>query len=303
MLMLNPLWLRSFHALVEQGSFTRAADQLELTQAAVSQHVQKLEAELGALFIRRPRQLELTPAGHALVDYLGERAEVDQRLKLRLAGDRDDHGEISLMTPGSIGLALYPRLLELQKRSPGLCIRHRFGPTQDIIDAVLAARVEMGLVIECPDDPRLTVSEFATEPLELIVPAAAKVERWDDLMSLGFIDHPDGKALASRLLSRRFPGSPGYAHWPISGFTNQIGLILAPVAEGLGFTVLPRFARQAFEQQASLRVVTGQPEVADTLYLIHRAEWPLSSRAERALLVMGTAADAEAGRSAADGHA
>ena len=130
MLMLNPLWLRSFHALVEQGSFTRAADQLELTQAAVSQHVQKLEAELGALFIRRPRQLELTPAGHALVDYLGERAEVDQRLKLRLAGDRDDHGEISLMTPGSIGLALYPRLLELQKCSPGLCIRHRFGPTQ-----------------------------------------------------------------------------------------------------------------------------------------------------------------------------
>jgi hypothetical protein len=42
------------------------------------------------------------------------------------------------------------------------------------------------------------------------VPAAqAEVDDWADLERLGFIDHPDGQAMASRLLSRRFPGSPG----------------------------------------------------------------------------------------------
>ena len=286
MLMANPLWLRSFQALVEQGNFTRAAERLDLTQAAVSQHIQRLEAELGLLFIRRPRRLELTPAGHALLDYLNERERVDQRLTQRLAGDLDDHGEISLMTPGSIGLAIYPRLLALQKRAPGLAIRHRFGPTREIVEAVIDGKVEMGLVGERPDDASLTVSEFATEALELVVPANTRVETFDELMALGFIDHPDGKALATRLLSRRFPGSPGYARWPRSGFTNQIGLILAPVAQGLGFSVLPRFAREAFEDQHAIRVVEGAPEVSDTLYLIQRAEWPLSARAQRALSVM-----------------
>ena len=50
--------------------------------------------------------------------------------------------------------------------------------------------------------------------------------------------------------------------------------------------VLPRFAREAFEDQHAIRVVEGVPEVSDTLYLIQRAEWPLSARAQRALSVM-----------------
>ena len=70
--MLSPQWLRTFAALIEQGSFTRCAEHLDLTQAAVSQHVQKLEERLGPLLIRRPRQLELTPAGRALLSAMHE---------------------------------------------------------------------------------------------------------------------------------------------------------------------------------------------------------------------------------------
>ena len=83
--MLNPQWLRTFATLVEQGNFTRTAEQLDLTQAAVSQHVQRLEERLGPLLIRRPRQLELTPAGHALLAYCEEVGAADQRLQQRLS--------------------------------------------------------------------------------------------------------------------------------------------------------------------------------------------------------------------------
>ena len=88
--------------------------------------------------------------------------------------------------------------------------------------------------------------------------------------------------MAVRLLSRCYPGC-SVATLPINGFCNQIGLILEPVALGLGFTVLPHFAVRAFARQEAIRVVTGSSPVVDTLWLIHRAEWPLSARASYVL--------------------
>ena len=279
--MLSPQWLRSFAVLADTGSFTRTAERLGLTQAAVSQHILHLEDALGPLLIRRPRQLELTPAGRALLDYCAELEQADKRLQARLTDAEADSGEVSVITPGSIGLALYPVLLDLQQAHPGLVIRHRFAPDPETRDAVLQNTYELGLVTLKPDDPRLAFESFIEEPLELIVPAAAAVDDWDGLARLGFIDHPDGQAMATRLLSRRFPGNPGVRMLPVHGFINQIGLILEPVARGLGFTVLPRHARLAFARQEAIRVVEGSDPVVDQLWLIYRAEWPLSARAQR----------------------
>lgn len=285
MLMLNPQWLRSFVTLAELGNFTRTAERLDLTQAAVSQHIQRLEEQLGPLLVRHPRQIELTPAGRSLLDYCAETAAADQRLRQRLSADEAEAGDVRLITPGSIGLAFYPPLLELQRAHPGLHIHHRFAPDPDVLAAVLENRFELGLVTLRPDDPRLTVSRFAQEPLELVAPAGATVRTWSDLERLGFIDHPDGQAMAARLLSRRFPGKPGVRSLPCHGFSNQISLILEPVARGLGFSVLPRFARLAFSRPAGIQVVDADTKtpVVDTLWLLHRAEWPLSARAERVL--------------------
>ncbi|BEU98783.1 LysR family transcriptional regulator (plasmid) [Acidovorax sp. DW039] len=275
----NSHWLRSFAALVETGGFTRAADRLGLTQAAVSQHVRHLEEKLGPLLIRRHRHIELTPAGMALHDYCNEIELADKRLKLRLSDANASSGEISLITPGSVGLALYPLLLTLQQSHPGLVIRHRFAPDPETRDAVLSKQYELGLVTLKPDDPRLVATSFIEEPLELVVPTDAAVAGWEDLERLGFIDHPDGQAMATRLLVRHFPGNPGIRSMPCHGFSNQIALILEPVARGLGFTVIPRHARLAFAEADAIRVIECGKPVVDTLWLIHRAEWPLSARA------------------------
>lgn len=287
--MLNPQWLRSFEVLVDTGSFTRTGERLDITQAAVSQHLRHLEDALGPLLMRHPRRIELTPAGTALLAYCAELASAGQRLKARLE-DADAGGEVGLVTPGSIGLALYPLLLDLQQAYPQLAIRHRFAPDPEARDAVLNNDYDLGLVTLRPDDPRLAVEPFVEEPLELVAPASAAAETWDDLARLGFIDHPDGQAMATRLLSRRFPDSPGVRGLARHGFVNQIGLILEPVARGLGFTVIPRHARQAFTRPQAIRVVEGGAPVVDRLWLIHRAEWPLSQRAQRVLAHIRAAA-------------
>ena len=285
---INPLWLRSFVSVKERGSFTCAADSLNLTQAAVSQHLQRLEAELGQLLIRRPRKIELTPAGHTLLAYAKEMDIASTRLRSRLANSDPHCGEISISTPGSIGLILYPRLLALQVKYPGLSIRYRAAPTGDTIAGVLDNRFELGLVTRLPEDERLSARPFAREKLCLVLPASFHDESWSALVELGFIDHPDGKEMATRLLSRRYPGER-FNRLPVRGFTNQIGMILEPVVLGLGFTVLPRFAVEAFPNPERLRIVSGGPDVIDDLWLIQRAEWPVSAPAAWAVEMLAVA--------------
>jgi DNA-binding transcriptional LysR family regulator len=68
--MLSLYKLEIFNAVVQEGSFSRAAQRLYLTQPAVSQHIQSLESSLGTrLFKRGRRGVQLTPAGEMLHDY------------------------------------------------------------------------------------------------------------------------------------------------------------------------------------------------------------------------------------------
>ncbi|MFQ1851074.1 LysR family transcriptional regulator [Aeromonas veronii] len=283
--MVNPLWLHTLVVVHETGSFTRAAERLDLTQAAVSQHISRLEAEFGTLLLRKPRQLELTPRGLVLLDFARQQAQAAEQLRARLSDDDPHHGAITLTTPGSIGLLLYPLLLDQQQEHLGLTIQHRFAPTPDIVQAVLAGRSDLGLVDQPPEHPSIAAEPFAREPLCLVVPNDGEEQSWQHLCKLGFIDHPDGRSMAQRLLGRRYPGQR-VDEIPLRGFTNQIGLILEPVARGLGFTVLPRFAVTAFAQQEKIRVIQSSIEVIDTLWLIYRAEWPLPARHQRLVTVL-----------------
>ncbi|AZN36573.1 LysR family transcriptional regulator [Iodobacter ciconiae] len=273
---INPLWIRSFLAVNQQGSFTRAADSLNITQAAVSQHLQRLESQLGTLLIRRPRQIELTPAGKILLEYANEIETAHTRLHNNLSNHNPYCGEISIATPGSVGLALYPQLLTLQQQHLQLTVTHRIAPTDDIIAAVLTRRCELGIVARSVSDERLCSSKLTQEALCLVLPMSWAGEKWEELCELGLINHPDGMDMASRLFARTHPGQR-VSQLPVRGFSNQISLILEPVARGLGFTVLPRFAVNAFNKPEQIRIANNEIQVNDTLWLIHRAEWPVSA--------------------------
>jgi len=122
---LPPLtWLRAFEAAARTLSFTAAAGELNVTQAAVSKHVKSLEQYLRhPLFIRRPRSLELTKSGAA---YLPKVQDALSRLAI---GTREVFG---LQRPASLTLRcavsfavnwLAPRLPEFLERHPGTSIR------------------------------------------------------------------------------------------------------------------------------------------------------------------------------------
>lgn len=118
------IWLRAFEAAARHLSFTDAAQELNLTQAAVSKHIKSLELNLRhPLFIRRTRSLELTKLGEAYVPKVRdafERLEVGTR---EVFGGRNAQ-ELTLRCSVSFAVNwLAPRLPQFLDRHPGKDIR------------------------------------------------------------------------------------------------------------------------------------------------------------------------------------
>jgi DNA-binding transcriptional LysR family regulator len=115
--------LRAFEAAARHLSFTKAADELHVTQAAVSHQVKALEARLGAkLFRRLPRGLLLTEEGHALLPDL--RDAFDRLAQAVEKVGRGGQGTltISLLTTFALGW-LVPRLPRFQEAHPTIEVR------------------------------------------------------------------------------------------------------------------------------------------------------------------------------------
>jgi DNA-binding transcriptional LysR family regulator len=116
--------LRGFEAAARHLSFTLAAAELHLTQSSVSRQVAALERQVGkALFVRRVRALELTPAGermHAAVR--AALTEIDRTVaQLRGVGGA---ARVTVTTYASFAsLWLGPRLAAFQRANPGIDIR------------------------------------------------------------------------------------------------------------------------------------------------------------------------------------
>lgn len=266
--MINATWLRSFCTLVEVGHFTRTAKRLHMTQSGVSQHVRKLEQQLGVeLLARQGKQFSLTDAGERLfVEGRGILVALSN-LEQRVGDDPAYEGLVRVMSPGSVGLKLYPQLLALQREHRELVIDYRFAPNADVEQAVAASTVDLGFMTAQSTLADVTCESVATEPLLLVTPADCAIPDWDTLTALGFIDHPDGSHHAGLLLGANYPEFEHSNLFIRRGFSNQIGLILEPVSLGLGFTVLPAHAVDAFTRPELVRVHRLDNPVSEILYL------------------------------------
>ena len=111
------------------------------------------------------------------------------------------------------------------------------------------------------------IVRVAEEELLLITPVGISTPSWKQLLTLGFIDHPDGSYNAGQLLSTNYSEFKHVKQFDLAGFSNQINLILEPVSMGLGFTVLPTYAVGAFQNSSDVKVHRLSNQVSEALYL------------------------------------
>jgi LysR family transcriptional regulator, glycine cleavage system transcriptional activator len=121
---LSLTWLRAFEAVARHLNFSAAADELFVTQSAISRQIKTLEDELGAaLFIRGTRHVELTQHGQTLLAAVGAglpRIDAGVR-QIRAARGRQ---QVSVTTFASFGsLWLLPRIEAFQREHPDIDIR------------------------------------------------------------------------------------------------------------------------------------------------------------------------------------
>ena len=126
--------LRSFEASARQLSFTLAADELALTQSAMSRQIQMLEADLGvALFERKHRALALTDAGKVMQRAVVESLERLRDATARVRGPGMQMRQVAITTsPGFASLWLIPRLAKFTANHPGVDVR--VSATMEVLD-------------------------------------------------------------------------------------------------------------------------------------------------------------------------
>jgi LysR family glycine cleavage system transcriptional activator len=116
--------LRAFEAAARHGSFTRAAAELNVTQAAVSHQVKGLEERLGVtLFIRKPRHLELTEVGRAYLPDVTHAFDALAQATDKLRVGRDLRPVLLTASPSIAFKWLLPRLRRLRADHPELEVR------------------------------------------------------------------------------------------------------------------------------------------------------------------------------------
>ncbi len=116
--------LRAFEAAARHLSFTKAADELNVTPAAISHQVKALEDSTGApLFIRLTRALKLTDRGRAALPVLSDGFDALAEAAEMLSGDGEQEVFTVTASPSFAAKWLVPRLDDFQEKNPGIKVR------------------------------------------------------------------------------------------------------------------------------------------------------------------------------------
>ena len=169
--MLSLANMRALVAVVEEGSFTKAAERLGATQSGVSQQVAKLERGLDVVLLRRgPAGVAPTPAGHALyrrsVAVLEETAKAEAEAK-SYGGSLTGSIRLGLM-PALTRSLMGPVLRKFMAEHPNLTITAVEAVSTDLVERVKAGELDVAIVPVFGAPPSLRCRAVGSSPEVLV---------------------------------------------------------------------------------------------------------------------------------------
>ena len=203
MISLENFRLTVFRKVAEQLSFRKAAEELYLTQPAVSLQVKALEEELGVvLFDRSGSRVGLTPAGKALRKYAEQSSRLLHEARHAVAAfSGTQNGLLTLGASTTIAQYVLPRLLsDFCTAHPRVCPTLTSGNTEEIVTAVEEEKIVLGFIEGPPRSRDLSLTPFLEDELVLLVPNA---HQWAERTEIA----PDVLAGAPLLMRERGSGT------------------------------------------------------------------------------------------------
>ncbi|QDU30730.1 Hydrogen peroxide-inducible genes activator [Anatilimnocola aggregata] len=237
--------LRYFLKLAERGNFTRAAEDLLITQPALSRSIAKLEAELGQpVFERHARTVELTDSGKLLL------ARAEQILTLvddTVAEITDDGrtGRIRLGTIPTIAPYLLPPLLRgFATKCPQSNVIVYEEVTEKLLQRVLHGEIDLAILALPVPKQYLHVETLFEEELRLVLPVDHPLSKkkqivLDDLQPYSFVLLDETHCLSNDIVSFCRQRSLQ----PVSvERTSQLATVQELVSLGHGVSLVPAMA-------------------------------------------------------------
>jgi DNA-binding transcriptional LysR family regulator len=265
---LNLDQLRAFVEVIERGSFTAAAKELNLTQPAVTHQMQELERRFKVLLVERlGKRAYLTQAGEKLIEHARHLLEEDSRTQVVMRRFDDGWlGRVRIGTSMTVLMYLLPPILrQLKTDHPKLEINLKAGSTATTLQMLKTNALDLGLCAIPIED-----AAFETVPLfkdELVAILPAEVGRVPKKVTPAFLCQCPlilgSRESALRRTITDWLALAGPPPKPLMEFDN-VEAIKSVVAVGLGASIVP-----------SLCLGAGHVAAANTLVR------PLNPRASR----------------------
>jgi len=299
--MMNLAHWRLLVAVADEGTISRAADRVGITQSGASQAIGQLEAALGfPVFVRERRQVDVTALGQQVIDHA--RRMLDGLQAIRALAD-DSQGlsgaRIRLATFPSIVSTVLPALLrDFQRRHPGIEVVVLEGTDEEVEQWLASGAVEVGVVLN---------------PAPARLPLALGSDAWVAVLAQA---HPLGRRATERgialeeLAAEPFILATGGCTVNGQRLMEDAGLQLTDVRitvrdwasacvlvrEGLGVSLVPESTLPLDRQ--GLRVLPVAPVIRRVFGLVCSPAAPASRATQVFMQVLGAAAAASASGSA-----
>lgn len=277
--------LKAFTAVADAGSFSAAAEQLFLTQPAISKRIAALESELDAkLFDRIGRTITLTEAGCALLpraQHILVELEDSVRAISNLTGEV--HGTLRFATSHHIGLhRLPPALKRFTQEYPQVRLDIRFMDSEEACTAVEHGELELGIVTLPPaPSANLTTEVVWQDPLGIMVSSHHPLAASSDVQLSELARHPAilpaANTYTRQIAERAFEALGLKLDVALS--TNYLETIKMLTSVGIGWSLLPITMLDARTRKLPVRELSLQR----SLGIVYHRERTLSNAA-RALI-------------------
>ena len=259
--MLDPRLLRAFVTILDDGSFTRAADRLHMTQSTISQQLARLEEAVGQILVdREARPVRVTASGERLLGYARRILALQQEAETAL-GDPAGTTSIRIGLPEDIfskPMALLFRHFAREHREVRLDVTS--GLSRELLRRYRGGELDIAVVKE--PAPSADARASFPEPMAW-VEAADACSDWPDPIPL--VVFPSGGLYREQMFARI---ERERRRWYVAFSGSSLPDVLVAVEAGLGVTLLPVAA--AAGRRVRVAQFGTEPAMSVSLYAWER---------------------------------
>ena len=276
--------LQAFIAVARNESFSKASEQLFVTQPAISKRVAALEEELGTqLFNRIARQISLTEAGKQLLPKAQELVHQAEDMQRYASNLNDDiSGNLSVAISHHIGLHRMPPILkEFNLRHPKVELDIRFEDSDQAFSAVEHGDIEFAVITLPNELPEKLIKETIWhDQLSIMVGLEHPLSKQSNVDLTELANYPcvlpDKETETYKIIEREFQQRS--LSMQVQMETNNLETLKMLVGAGLGWSLLPKTMADD-----SLRVLKIDTEITRELGVVVHRKRSLSNAANALL--------------------